>query len=175
MIRKAEEADMVHILDIYNEAIVNTTASYAYEPQTLEDQLSWFHNKQRDGYPILVFEDNGNVEGFATYGPFRTWSAYKYTIEHSVYIHKNCRGKGAGKLLMQEIIKLAEMNGYATLVAGIDGANKASITFHQKLGFTYSGTIHKAGYKFGQWLDLVFYQLDLPGLKLNSAEFNQNV
>ena len=163
MLRKAEESDLLGILDIYNDAIINTTAVYSYEPQTLEDRLEWFRSKQANGYPILVIEDGGHIKGFATYGPFRPWPAYKYTIEHSVYVHKDYRGKGAGKLLMCEIINLAEANGYATLIAGIDATNQASIALHKTLGFSYSGTIRRAGYKFGQWLDLAFYQLDLNG------------
>lgn len=163
MLRKAKESDLPEILDIYNDAIINTTAVYSYEPQTLESRLDWFRNKQENGYPILVIEDGGQVRGFATYGPFRAWPAYKYSIEHSVYVHKDYRGKGAGKLLMHEIINLAEINGYATLIAGIDATNQASIALHQTLGFSHSGTIRRAGYKFGQWLNLAFYQLDLRG------------
>lgn len=163
MLRKAEEGDLPEILDIYNDAIINTTAVYSYEPQTLEDRLDWFRMKQENGYPILVMEDGGHIRGFATYGPFRPWPAYQYSIEHSVYVHKDYRGKGAAKLLMHEIINLAEMNGYATLIAGIDSTNQASISLHQRLGFSHSGTIRRAGYKFGKWLDLAFYQLDLSG------------
>ena len=163
MLRKAKESDLLEILDIYNDAIVNTTAVYSYEPQTLENRLDWFRNKQENGYPILVIEDGGHIRGFATYGSFRPWPAYQYTIEHSIYVHKDYRGKGAGKFLMREIINLAETNGYATLIAGIDATNQASIALHQTLGFSYSGTIRRAGYKFGQWLDLAFYQLDLSG------------
>lgn len=163
MLRRAEESDLPEILEIYNDAIIHTTAVYAYEPQSLENRLDWFRDKQEHGYPILVVEDGGHVRGFATYGPFRTWPAYQYSIEHSVYVHKDYRGKGAGKLLLREIINLAETNGYATLIAGIDAANDASIGLHRSLGFTYSGTIRRAGYKFGKWLDLTFYQLDLSG------------
>jgi len=163
MLRRAEESDLPEILEIYNDAIIHTTAVYAYEPQSLENRLHWFRDKQEQGYPILVVEDGGHVRGFATYGPFRAWPAYQYSIEHSVYVHKDDRGKGLGRLLLRELINLAETNGYATLVAGIDAANDASIGLHRSLGFTYSGTIRRAGYKFGKWLDLAFYQLDLSG------------
>ncbi|MEI7026967.1 GNAT family N-acetyltransferase [Paenibacillus sp. y28] len=163
MLRQAEESDLPEILEIYNEAIIHSTAVYTYEPQTLENRLHWFRDKQENGYPILVIEEAGHVMGFATYGPFRAWPAYKYTVEHSVYVHKDYRGRGAGKLLMLEIISLAEKNGYATLIAGIDASNHESIALHQKLDFTCSGTIRRAGYKFGKWLDLTFYQLDLTG------------
>ncbi|MDP4095395.1 GNAT family N-acetyltransferase [Paenibacillus sp. P96] len=163
MLRKAKESHLPEILDIYNDAIMNTTAVYTYKPQTLENRMRWFHDKQENGFPVIVLEDGGQAMGFATYGPFRPWPAYKYTAEHSVYVHKDYRRRGAGKLLIQEIIKLAEANGYATLIAGVDAANEGSIVLHKKLGFTHSGTIRKAGYKFGNWLDLAFYQLDLDG------------
>ncbi|KIL37876.1 phosphinothricin acetyltransferase [Gordoniibacillus kamchatkensis] len=162
-LRLAQETDLPDILDIYNDAIVNTTAVYHYEPQTLDNRRQWYLDKRQSGHPVVVLEDRGNVVGFAAYGPFRAWPAYKYTAEHSVYVHRGFRGRGAGKLLLQEIIRLAERQGVATLVAGIDAANEASIELHRKLGFTHSGTIRRAGFKFGRWLDLAFYQLDLPG------------
>jgi L-amino acid N-acyltransferase YncA len=163
MIRKAEQADLPAILEIYNDAIINTTAVYAYEPQTLDNRAQWLREKAEQGYPVVVLEEDGQVKGFAAYGPFRPWPGYKYTIEHSVYVHPAHRGQGAGKRLMQEIIRLADQAGYATLIAGIDADNEGSITLHQKLGFVCSGTIHRAGFKFGRWLDLAFYQLDLTG------------
>ncbi|MCD1257995.1 N-acetyltransferase family protein [Paenibacillus athensensis] len=163
MLRRAEEADLRAILDIYNEAILQTTAVYHYEAQTPEARLQWFRDKRETGYPVLVAEVEGRIAGFAAYGPFRPWPAYKYTIEHSVYVHRDFRGRGVGKALLQELIRLAEESGYATLIAGIDATNAASIALHRKLGFTPSGTIRRAGFKFGQWLDLAFYQLDLAG------------
>ncbi len=163
MIRHAEHKDLKAILEIYNDAILHTTAVYDYNPHTMEDRTSWYENKMRDGFPILVFEENGVVIGFATFGPFRNWPAYKYTIEHSVYVHKDHRGKHIGTRLLQELIKVADKKGYATMVAGIDSSNAGSILLHETLGFVYSGTIRKAGYKFGKWLDLIFYQYELQG------------
>lgn len=166
MIRVAEEKDLVGILEIYNDAILNTTAVYSYNAQTLGARKDWYNKKIEDGYPLLVFEENNLIVGFATFGPFRPWPAYKYSIEHSVYVHKDQRNKGIGIKLTQEIIKIANEREYATLVAGIDAANVSSIKMHEKLGFTCSGIIKKAGFKFGKWLDLAFYQLDLAGPKI---------
>lgn len=165
MIRHGEEKDLIDILEIYNEAILNTTAVYTYKTQTLEERKNWFDNKISEGYPVYVFEYNNSVVGFATFGPFRPWQAYKYTIEHSVYVKKESRGKGIGISLLKEIIKDANKRGFATLVAGIDSANSGSINIHKKLDFKYSGTIKKAGFKFNKWLDLAFYQLELVGPK----------
>lgn len=162
-LRFALESDLPDILAIYNDAIVNTTAVYHYEPQTLDNRRQWYREKRESGHPVIVLEEQGRVVGFAAYGPFRAWPAYKYTAEHSVYVHRDFRGRGAGKLLLQEIVRLAEHSGVATLVAGIDASNGVSIELHRKLGFTHSGTIRRAGFKFGRWLDLAFYQLDLPG------------
>lgn len=165
MIREAGVKDLHVILEIYNDAILNTTAIYTYDIQTLEDRKLWFQNKKDTGLPVLVFEENNEVLGFATFGPFRAWPAYKYTIEHSVYVHPNYRNHGVGTSLVKEIIRFTEERNYATLVAGIDAFNESSIKMHEKMGFEYSGTIKRAGFKFGKWLDLVFYQLNLSGPK----------
>jgi L-amino acid N-acyltransferase YncA len=163
MLRPAQESDLPEILAIYNDAILNTTAVYHYEAHTLEDRMKWFIEKQTGGYPVVVWQEEGRIAGFATYGPFRPWPAYKYTVEHSVYVHRGFRGRGAGEKLLREIIRLAEAKSLATMVAGIDASNEVSIALHHKLGFTMAGTIHRAGFKFGRWLDLAFYQLELSG------------
>ncbi|HEO8419392.1 GNAT family N-acetyltransferase [Niallia sp. FSL W8-0635] len=163
MIREMKETDLGEVLEIYNDAILHTTAVYDYRAHSLEDRKVWFNQKTEGGYPLFVFEEDGKVLGFATYGPFRAWPAYKYSIEHSVYVHKEARKKGIGTKLLKVLIERAEEESYATLIAGIDSTNQGSIFIHEKLGFTYSGTIKKAGYKFEKWLDLAFYQLELKG------------
>lgn len=163
MIREANEKDLSDILEIYNDAIKNTTAIYTYKPLTLSERETWYKNKCEEGYPVIVFEQDNKAVGFASFGPFRAWPAYKYTAEHLVYVHKDYRKQGIGILLLKEVIKIVSDRGYKTLVAGIDSDNEKSIYMHKKLGFTYSGTIEKAGYKFGRWLNLAFYQLELKG------------
>ena len=148
MIRCAKKEDLNAILAIYNDAIINTTAVYTYEPQTIDERIAWFETKQRNHEPIFVFEENGSVLGFATFGSFRPWPAYLYTIEHSIYVDASARGKGIAR-------------GYRALVAGIDASNKASIQLHQKFAFKHAGTLTNVGFKFNQWLDLAFYELDL--------------
>ncbi|MGE7871033.1 N-acetyltransferase family protein [Bacillus paramycoides] len=163
MIREATKKDLTFILDIYNDAILNTTAVYAYKPVTLENRIDWYEQKQADGYPILVYELDNKVVGFATFGPFRAWPAYKYSIEHSVYVNKEYRKNGIGTSLMKALIAITKEREYMTLIAGIDAENEKSIAMHKNFGFVYSGTISKAGYKFNRWLDLAFYQLELNG------------
>lgn len=163
MIRYATRDDLAAILEIYNDAILHTTAIYDYKPHSINDRIVWYDKKMAEGLPVLVFEENSVVTGFATFGAFRAWPAYKYTIEHSVYVHPNYQGKKIGSALLCELIKIANEKGYATMVAGIDASNAGSIIMHKKLGFTECGTISRAGYKFGRWLDLVFYQYSLKG------------
>ncbi len=152
----------IAILDIFNEAIVNSTAIYDYKPRTMSHMLTWFNTKSAGNYPVIgAIDDQGKLLGFSTYGVFRDRPAYKYTIEHSVYVQIDHRGQGIGRSLMQQLITAAQQQEYHTLIGGIDMHNAASIALHEKLGFTYAGTIKQAGFKFGQWLDLGFYQLVL--------------
>ncbi|MRU92351.1 GNAT family N-acetyltransferase, partial [Staphylococcus aureus] len=109
----------------------------------------------------FVFEEYGSVLGFATFGSFRPWPAYQYTIEHSIYVDASARGKGIASQLLQRLIVEAKAKGYRTLVAGIDASNEASIKLHQKFNFKHAGTLTNVGYKFDYWLDLAFYELDL--------------
>jgi phosphinothricin acetyltransferase len=151
------------ILDILNEAIAYSTALYDYRPRHPDSMIGWFNVKEAGRFPVLGLESgDGRLMGFATYGTFRAWPAYKYSIEHSVYVHKDHRSKGVGRTLMEGLIDIATKQQYHLMVAGIDVGNAASISLHQKLGFVYSGTIQQVGYKFGRWLDLAFYQLTLP-------------
>lgn len=150
------------ILDIFNEAIANSTAIYEYQPRSAAFMQDWFNSKSRGNFPVLgLVADNGTLLGFATYGTFRERPAYKYSIEHSLYIHKDHRGRGLGRLLLANLIELARGQHYHVVVAGVDLANDTSIALHEKLGFQRVGTLPQVGFKFGRWLDLGFYQLIL--------------
>lgn len=150
------------ILEIFNEAIVNSTALYDYKPRAPESMVGWFKAKEVSRFPVIGMVDDANeLLGFASYGTFRAWPAYKYSVEHSVYVHKNQRGQGIGEKLMKALIARAREQQLHVMVGGIDVANAGSIALHQKLGFEHAGTIRQAGFKFGHWLDLGFYQLVL--------------
>jgi L-amino acid N-acyltransferase len=150
------------ILGILNEAIVNSTAIYDYVPRPAASMQAWFAAKRAGDFPVLGIEaDDGTLLGFASYGSFRGHAAYKYTAEHSVYVHAAHRGRGIGSQLLAALVQRARNQDLHILVGGLDAANVASIALHTKLGFTYAGTIAQAGYKFGRWLDLAFYQLRL--------------
>ena len=150
------------ILAIFNHAIINSTALYDYKPRTIEMMTGWFDAKSKGRFPIIGIEnDSGDLMGFGSYGIFRAWPAYKYSVEHSVYVDVRFRRQGIGKRLLQEVIAAAQGQDYHILVGGIDATNSASIRLHESLAFTYCGTIRQAGFKFGRWLDLSFYQLIL--------------
>jgi phosphinothricin acetyltransferase len=158
-IRHAIESDLNAILDIYNDAILNTTAVYDYEPHTLNMRKHWFETKKEQGFPVFVAEENNEVLGFSSIGPFRVWAAYKYSVENSIYVKDRQRGKGIGKLLMQPLIDAAKELKLHTIIAGIDADNKLSIEFHKQFGFEEVGYFKQVGWKFNRWLDLVFMQL----------------
>lgn len=150
------------ILDIMNEVIVNSTAIYDYKPRSPETMITWFRAKAAGRFPVIgVVDDADRLLGFASYGAFRDWPAYKYSVEHSVYVHKDHRGKSLGLRLVQRLIAVATERQHHVIVGGIDGHNEGSIALHRKLGFVHAGTIKHAGFKFGRWLDLAFYQLTL--------------
>src|SRR5436190_4399751 len=159
LVRCREPLHARAILDILNEAIVSSTALYDYKPRAPESMAAWFKAKDAGRYPVIGAVEENTLAGFASYGAFRAWPAYKYTVEHSVYVHRDHRGKGIGIALMRKLIDAAREQQYHVIVGGIDAANRTSIALHEKLGFTHAGTVRHAGYKFGRWLDLAFYQL----------------
>jgi phosphinothricin acetyltransferase len=150
------------IREIFNEAILNTTVLWDEEPRSMETVTQWFGQRKSAGFPVLGVETaDGTLAGFTTYGPFRSQCGYRFTVEHSVYVEKSRRGQGIGHVLMRALIDAARAGGIHMLVGGIDASNQGSIRFHREFGFTHCGTIREAGFKFGRWLDLDFYQLIL--------------
>jgi L-amino acid N-acyltransferase len=160
-IRPYQIADAQSILDIINYNIENSTALYDYNPRTLEQQIAIFDDKLTKGFPIIVASENNKIIGFGYYSEFRFREAYKFTVEHSVYVHKDFHGNGIGKLLLLELISLAKAQKLHTMIGVIDSENKNSIIFHEKFGFKTVGIIKETGFKFDRWLDSVFMQLPL--------------
>lgn len=158
-IRPAVFSDLDTILEIVNHQILNSTSIYDYEPRDFETQKLWFEKKQEQNFPVIVAEYENAPIAYATYGTFREKEAYRFTVEHSVYVAEEFMGKGAGKLLLAELIQLAKNQGLHNMIGVIDSENKGSIDFHQKYGFEVSGIIKESGYKFDRWLDSVFMQL----------------
>jgi phosphinothricin acetyltransferase len=157
-ISDATEADLAGLLGIYNDVIATSTAIYSDVPVTLEERRQWWRSRTAQGYPVLAARDAHGVAGFATFGDFRAWPGYRFTVEHSVHVRANGRGQGVGTLLVQALLPRAAALGKHVMMAGVDADNAASIHFHERLGFERSGHLREVGYKFGRWLDLVFLQ-----------------
>lgn len=149
------------ILDLLNDAILHSTALYEYTPRPPQSMDAWFAGKRQGGFPVIGLEHEGRLAGFASYGSFRAYPAFKYSVEHSVYVHADYRGRGVGRTLLQALIERARQHQRHLLVGAIDAGNAASIALHTGLGFVHAGTLPQAGFKFGRWLDLAFYQLTL--------------
>lgn len=160
-IRPANSSDLKEILDINNHEILHSTINYDFVPKTLQEQTFWFEQKVKHGFPVLVALIEQKVVGFATYGTFRPKPGYRFTVEHSVYLEQNHRGKGIGTALLQELIHHAKKAGIHVMVGGIDSSNHRSYLFHQKLGFKEIGRFKEVGHKFDRWLDIIFMQLIL--------------
>ena len=158
LIREAREGDLEAILAITNDAILHTTAIWSLAPTTLEARRSWLEERRRQGYPVLVAARGEEVLGFASYGDFRPWEGYRHTVEHSLYVERDWRGRGIGKALLARLIALAGEAGKHVMVAGIAGENEVSLRLHLALGFREAGRLHEVGCKFERWLDLVFLE-----------------
>ena len=164
MIRDATEKDLPAIRDIYNDAVRNTTAIWNEQPVDLGNRQAWLSARHAQGYPILVSVENGEVTGYASFGDWRPFEGFRYSVEHSVYVRNDQRGKGLGPRLMEALIERARTGGKHVMVAAIESGNHASIHLHERLGFITTGQMPQVGIKFGRWLDLTFMQLNLnPG------------
>jgi L-amino acid N-acyltransferase len=157
-IRDAEESDLPGLLAIYNDVIATSTAVYSDTPVSLEDRRQWRQARAASGYPVLIAADSSGVLGFATFGDFRSWPGYRFTVEHTVHVRADCRGRGIGGELLQALFPRATALGKHVMIAGVDAANTASIRFHERHGFERAGLLREVGNKFGRWLDLVFLQ-----------------
>ncbi len=157
-IRDATEVDLPGLTAIYNDVIATSTAVFYDRPVTLEDRTQWWRARVAQGYPVLVATDGSGVLGFSTFGDFRSWPGYRFTVEHSVHVRADRRGRGTGKELVKALFPRAAALGKHVMIAGVDAANEASIRFHQRLGFDQCGHLREVGYKFDRWLDLVFLQ-----------------
>ncbi|MCL1075347.1 GNAT family N-acetyltransferase [Shewanella dokdonensis] len=163
IIRCSYEAHGAAIQQIFNFAITQTTALYEYQPRDQQRIAQWFAAKTQGNWPVIAaVDEQQQLLGFASYGPFRGYPANKYSVEHSVYVAPEHYGKGIATLLMRQLIELAQAQQLHVMVGAIDADNAASIALHEKLGFSHSGTLPQVAFKFGHWLDLAFYQLILP-------------
>ena len=157
-IRDATEEDLPGMLAIYNEVVETSTAIYRDDPMPLPEYQAWWRARVAQGYPVLVAAEDASVVGLASFGDFRVWPGYRFTVEHSVHVRADQRGHGIGSRLIQALIHEAEQRGKHVMIAGVDADNAASIHFHRRLGFEAVAHFREVGFKFGRWLDLVFLQ-----------------
>lgn len=157
-IRDASEADLPGLAAIYNEVIATSTAVYAYDAVSVAERRGWWRGRTAQGYPVLIAADDAGVAGFASFGDFRAWPGYRFTVEHSVHVRAGLRGHGVGTALVRALLSRAAACGKHVMIGGVDAANDAAIRFHERLGFSRAAHLHEVGYKFDRWLDLVFLQ-----------------
>ena len=159
-IRKAEITDLPELLAIYNYEVEHGVATFDTEPKTLEQREEWFYAHNVDNYPLIVAELDGHAVGYASLSQFRPKDAYRSSVELSIYIAPEYRGRGIANHLMESILDEARRDDRTHLVVSlITGSNAASIHLHEKFGFTYSGTIREVGIKFGVYQDVANYTL----------------
>jgi L-amino acid N-acyltransferase len=162
LVRDARRNDLPGVLAIYNEVIANSTAVFSDRPVTLADRERWLAARRADGYPVLVARDSSGVVAFGSFGDFRTWPGYRYTVEHSVHVRADRRGQGIGTAVVAALIERACALGKHVMIAGVDADNEPSIRMHERLGFTAVARLSEVAWKFDRWLDLVFLQRILP-------------
>lgn len=160
-LRAAAPADMAAITDIYGHHVLAGLASYEEVPPSMAEMTARHAAIIERGLPYVVAEAEGVIAAYAYAGPFRTRSAYRYTVEDSVYVNERFARQGLGKTLIQELINRCTDKGFRQMVAVIGGGHPASIALHVACGFQEVGRLTDTGFKKGQWLDTVFMQRSL--------------
>jgi len=160
-IRDATLSDFEAITEIYNQIVLTSTAIYNEKPATVDERVAWWRSRQVQRFPVLVATEENVVVGFASFGDFRSWPGYRFTVEGTIHLAESARGHGTGRLLLDELIERARALGKHIMIAGVDSENAASLRFLTRYGFEQVAHFHEVGYKFGRYLDLVCLQLRL--------------
>lgn len=163
LIRPALRTDCAGILEIYNDAVLKTTASYDYEPRTLEHRRQWFDAHLQEDLAVLVAEETASdgpprILGWSALNRYHDRMGFRFTAENSVYVAEAARGKGIGSRLLAPLIPAAEARGLHAIIAAIDAANEASLRLHARFGFEQVGLFKEVGFKFGRWLDVAYLE-----------------
>jgi L-amino acid N-acyltransferase YncA len=158
IIRPATEADLGAILAIYNDAVAKTTAIWNDQPVDLANRRAWFYARASQSFPILVAEEDSAVVGYGSFGDFRPFEGYRFTVEHSVYVAEGVRRRGIASSLLAALEERARALGKHVMVAGIAADNEPSLRLHARFDFVETGRMPEVGFKFGRWLDLVLMQ-----------------
>jgi phosphinothricin acetyltransferase len=168
-IRDAALADIPQITEIYNSIVLTSTAIYNDRPVTAEERSDWWMRRIEHGFPVVVAAESESILGYGSFGEFRSWPGYRFTVEGTVHIREDIRGRGVGKLLLAELIARAQAMGKHVMVAGVDSENEASLNFLKRQGFLDAGQLREVGYKFGRRLNLNFLQYFLTELAETDA------
>lgn len=160
-IRAARPEDVPAINAIYNASVAVSTASWDIDPEPLATRQAWFERRARLGHPVLVAEDDGRVLGWGSWGTFRDKPGYARTMEHTLYVAEDARGRGVGNALLAAIVETARAAGVHVLLGVLSNENDVSLRLHEKLGFREMARLPQVGAKFGRWLDMVLVQLVL--------------
>jgi L-amino acid N-acyltransferase YncA len=156
-VRLARRDDAEAIRTIYNIEVTGSMVTFDLVARTLADQQAWL--AEHDGvHPAVVAESGGEVVGFGSLAPYRSRPAYATTVEDSVYVRRDCRGRGVGRALLSELVRLGTVHGFHAVMARIVGGHEASIGLHGACGFELVGIEREVGRKFGRWLDVVLMQ-----------------
>lgn len=160
LIRKAQLADLPQLKDIYNDAVLHSTATFDLSPRDDADRLAWFQAHQERNYLLFVYKADGVIAGYASLSRYRERPAFDGAVELSIYLHPDFRGQHIGSQLMQKILAFAEQQpDIDTVISLITSENAISVHLHEAFGFSLCGIIRKCGKKFGRYLDLSVYQI----------------
>ena len=159
-IRPATLADVPAISAIYNHYVLHSTATYQEDPESVDDRVQWLE-AHGPRHPVLVAAEEEAIVGWASLSPFHSRSAFRFTVEDSVYLRDGWQGRGLGRQLLEALIPLARKAGHHGIVAAISGDQEPSLRLHERCGFVKCGHIPEAGLKFGRWLDMVYMKLAL--------------
>jgi phosphinothricin acetyltransferase len=160
-INDATRSDLTAVGIIMNHAIEKTTAVWYDRTKSEEDISHWWQAKQDGNWPVIVARSAGQVVGYGTFGPFRPFDGYRFTVEHSLYVDPSAQGKGIGKAILQSLIDIARTRRLHVMVGGIDAENQISLALHRSLGFLEVARMPEVGTKFNSWRTLVFMQRTL--------------
>jgi L-amino acid N-acyltransferase len=161
--RLASLDDSEAIRSIYNREVLGSTVTFDLVPRSPEDQLAWMDEHSGAHPAVVAVGEQGDVCGFGSLSPYRPRPAYRTTVEDSVYVDPECQGRGVGRGLLEELVRLAESHGFHAVIGRIVGGHEASIGLHRACGFEIVGVEREVGRKFGQWLDVVLMQRLLTG------------
>jgi phosphinothricin acetyltransferase len=160
-IRSAHPADAAAIAAIYNHYVATTTITFEEVQVSPEEMAGRITNVISSKLPWLVLEQDGKVLGYAYAGKWKERSAYRFSVESSIYLHQDARGKGFARKLYQHLFELLRQSGVHLVIGGVALPNEPSVGLHRKMGFQPVGAFQEVGRKFGRWIDVSYWQLRL--------------